>query len=179
MKKGWISKRRAYGTELRLTAVSWEPNTDRYRVTGLGGLNNVAWENGKRENGRLRMGGNVRYYHTEHRPADHVQLQRRSSRRQAAARSATAAASRGRVRRTPTAAPTTPASCLPELPIRRTTATHGATTTFNEEWGMAERRAAFNYVKDSIVVEQTTCAGAAATATAGSFDVNYYGEPQT
>ena len=54
--------------------------TDKLRVTGLGGANNLnqngreamkeagidfVWENGKKENeaGRLRVGGNARYYH--------------------------------------------------------------------------------------------------------------------
>lgn len=83
MKKGWISNiDGAYGTEDRYDGrVMVNHFTDRYRVTGLGGLNNVGWggrrttkeagfdftwENGKKENeaGRLRMGGNARYYHT-------------------------------------------------------------------------------------------------------------------
>lgn len=83
MKKGWIANvDGAYGTEKRYDGrVMVNHFTDKLRVTGLGAANNVnsggrtstkeagldfTWENGKKENeaGRLRIGGNARYYHT-------------------------------------------------------------------------------------------------------------------
>lgn len=82
MKKGWISNvDGGYGTEKRYTGRFMVNHfTDKLRVTGLGGANNLnqngreamkeagidfVWENGKKENeaGRLRVGGNARYYH--------------------------------------------------------------------------------------------------------------------
>lgn len=76
MKKGWISNvDGGYGTEKRYTGRFMVNHfTDKLRVTGLGGANNLnqngreamkeagidfVWENGKKENeaGRLRVGG--------------------------------------------------------------------------------------------------------------------------